>query len=96
MTRIYVVTYDISHPKRLRQVFQTMKAYGEHLQLSVFLCELSQTRLVRMRSDLENIIMPSEDQVLIVDLGPASGLSEKRILALGRPYKLEKRHAYIV
>ena len=96
MTRIYVVTYDISDPKRLRQVFQTMKAYGEHLQLSVFLCDLSQTRLVRMRSDLEDIILPSEDQVLIVDLGPAVGLSAKRILALGRPYKLEKRHAYIV
>jgi len=38
--RVYIVAYDISHPKRLRRVFRTMKVYGQHLQLSVFRCDL--------------------------------------------------------
>ena len=35
MRQTYIVTYDISHPKRLRKVYKLMKGYGEHvLQLS--------------------------------------------------------------
>ncbi len=96
MIRTYVVTYDISDPKRLRRVFQTMKGYGEHLQLSVFICQISHKRLVRMRTELENVIDHRADQVLIVDLGPTDGLAKDRILALGLPFHLEKHHALIV
>ena len=32
----YIVTYDIADPKRLRQVYDTMRGYGTWLQLSVF------------------------------------------------------------
>ena len=41
MRHNYVVTYDISDPKRLRKVYKMMLGYGEHLQLSVFQCELN-------------------------------------------------------
>jgi CRISPR-associated protein Cas2 len=41
MRLLYVVTYDISDKKRLRKVFRLMRGYGDHLQLSVFRCELS-------------------------------------------------------
>ena len=41
MRRLYLVAYDICDPKRLRKVFKTMRGFGEHLQFSVFQCDLT-------------------------------------------------------
>ncbi|MEK7751294.1 MAG: CRISPR-associated endonuclease Cas2, partial [Acidobacteriota bacterium] len=41
MRNSYLVSYDIADDKRLRQVFKTMRAYGDHLQFSVFECQLT-------------------------------------------------------
>lgn len=82
----YLVCYDISDEKRLRKVFKTMRNYGDHLQYSVFECQLTSTDLVRCRAELAEIIHHDEDQVLFVDLGPAEGRGDRVITALGRPY----------
>ena len=37
----YLVTYDISCPRRWRKVYRIMHAFGEHVQLSVFRCDLT-------------------------------------------------------
>jgi len=86
MRNSYVVTYDISDDKRLRQVFKTMRDYGDHLQFSVFECQLTATDLVKLRAELAKIINHDEDQVLFVDLGPSEGRGDRVITALGRPY----------
>lgn len=86
MRTSYLVCYDICDEKRLRQVFKTMRKYGDHLQYSVFECQLTPTDLVRCRSELAEIIDHDEDQVLFVDLGPAEGRGDRVITALGRPY----------
>ena len=82
----YLVCYDISDDKRLRRVFQTMRGWGDHLQYSVFECQLTATDLVRLRAELAEIVHQGEDQVLFVLLGPAEGRGERVITALGRPY----------
>lgn len=86
MRKSFLVCYDISDGKRLRKVFQTMRGYGDHLQYSVFECQLTATDLVRLRFELGVIIHHDEDQVLFVDLGPAEGRGDRVITALGRPY----------
>jgi CRISPR-associated protein Cas2 len=86
MRTSYLVCYDISDEKRLRKVFKTMRNYGDHLQYSVFECQLTSTDLVRCRAELAEIIHHDEDQVLFVDLGPAEGRGDRVITALGRPY----------
>jgi len=86
MRNSYVVTYDISDDKRLRQVFKTMRDYGDHLQFSVFECQLTATDLVKLRAELAKIINHDVDQVLFVDLGPSEGRGDRVITALGRPY----------
>lgn len=87
MVHLYIVTYDISDPKRLQRVFKTMRNYGDHLQLSVFECQLSGKDLVVLRERLREIINDAEDQVLFIRLGPVtSQLEEPAIEALGRPY----------
>ena len=86
MRMSYLVCYDISDEKRLRQVFKTMRSYGDHLQYSVFECQLTPMDLARCRSELSEIIHHDEDQVLFVNLGPAEGRGDRVITALGKPY----------
>lgn len=86
MRQAYVVTYDVCDPKRLRVVFKIMKGYGEHLQLSVFRCELDARDLVELKGRLREAIHHEEDQVLFVDMGPANGRGRECISAIGLPY----------
>jgi CRISPR-associated protein Cas2 len=86
MRTSYLVCYDISDEKRLRSVFKKMRSYGDHLQFSIFECQLSPEDLVRCRTDLNAIIDHREDQIIFVNLGPAEGRGERVITALGRPY----------
>jgi len=82
----YLVTYDISNDRRLARVHKTMRGFGDHLQYSVFECQLTQADLARCRHLLSDIIHHREDQVLFVDLGPAEGRGDRVITALGKPY----------
>lgn len=82
----YIVTYDISHPKRLRKVFKACKDYGLHLQLSVFECDLTAAEKIDFESRLRGLIDSTEDQVLFISLGPSESRGERVISALGQNY----------
>lgn len=94
MRRLLIVTYDICDPKRLRKVFKTMKGFGQHLQLSVFRCDLTEMERFEMIGALQPILHHGEDQVLIIELGPSDG-REHRVEAIGRPVPKERREARI-
>jgi CRISPR-associated protein Cas2 len=96
MRRTYIVTYDISDPGRLRRVYRTMRSFGEHLQLSVFCCDLTGTDRVRMIAVLEAIVDHDEDQIVLVDLGPTSANPIKALKGLGRPLHVRTRGPVIV
>jgi CRISPR-associated protein Cas2 len=84
----YLVAYDICNPKRLRKVARTCEDFGFRRQYSVFLCRLSTTDLVRLKSRLYDIVNLQEDQVLFI---PLCGKCADQIEALGRP--VEKHDA---
>ncbi|NOY90993.1 MAG: CRISPR-associated endonuclease Cas2 [Deltaproteobacteria bacterium] len=92
----YIVSYDVCDPKRLRKVFRVLRGYGDHLQLSVFRCELDKRERVEMVERLTGAIHHGEDQVLVIDLGPADGRGKDCFEALGRPYTHPERHAIVV
>lgn len=96
MRNRYLVSYDISDDKRLRRVFKKMKAFGLHLQYSVFECELSAREVAIMKSAIDPIINHAVDQVLIVDLGPSDGRGGECIEALGLPYRPRERKPVVV
>jgi CRISPR-associated protein Cas2 len=96
MRQAYIVTYDICHPRRLRRVYKLMLGYGEHLQLSVFRCELNPRELVELRAALGRVIHHGDDQVLFVDVGPVDGRGAGSISALGKPYLPPERRAVVV
>jgi CRISPR-associated protein Cas2 len=78
----YIVAYDISDPKRLRKVATTCEDFGVRKQLSVFLCRLSTTDFVRLRSRLYDLINLTEDQLLYI---PLCGKCVPQIEAISRP-----------
>ena len=86
MRSSYLVCYDIADDKRLRNIFQTMRGFGDHIQYSIFECQFTAIDLARCRDALSQIINHKDDQVLFVDLGPTEGRGERVITALGQPY----------
>lgn len=86
MRTTYLVCYDIANDKRLRRVFKACKNFGEHLQYSVFECDLNPGEKVQMERALNVLINHDEDQVIFVTLGPSEGRGDRVITALGLPY----------
>jgi CRISPR-associated protein Cas2 len=86
MRTTYLVCYDIANDKRLRRVFKVCKNYGDHLQFSVFECDLNPSEKTALESELAEVINHNEDQVIFVVLGPAEGRGDRVITALGVPY----------
>lgn len=84
MRNRFIVSYDICDDKRLRRVFKTMRGFGEALQYSVFLCDLSPSERILLLEKLTPLLNHREDQVMLVNLGPADGASGDRIETLGR------------
>lgn len=83
MRKIYIVSYDICNDKRLRLVYKLMRGYGDRIQYSVFLCELSGTDRIHLESRLLEILKTDEDQVLFIPLGPPNGQYVRGIKSLG-------------
>ena len=87
----YIVTYDIADAKRLRRAFNACTNFGNHLQYSVFECDLSPKERTEMETELKGIIKHDEDQVLFVSLGLSSNDATLVIEALGQPYLVRTR-----
>jgi len=96
MRTTYLVCYDITNDKRLRRVFKTCTNFGDHLQFSVFECDLNASEKVQLESALSDIIKHDEDQVLFIELGPAEGRGDRVITALGLPYVKLDAPCYVV
>jgi CRISPR-associated protein Cas2 len=96
MRKVYIVSYDVCCPKRLRKVFKTMRGWGDHLQLSVFRCELNPRELVELRAALSTILHHGEDQVMLVDVGPVEGRGHASITTMGKPYMHPEHHALVL
>lgn len=92
---LYIVTYDISDPRRWRRVFKLMHGYGEWLQLSVFQCRLTPRRRVELTAALNEAIHHAEDHVLLLDLGGADRV-ELRVTSLGKSFAPVAREPMIV
>ncbi len=93
--RLYIVTYDISDPRRWRKVFRLMQGYGRWLQLSVFQCRLSARRRAELARRREAAIHARDDHVLILDLGPADKV-DPHVESLGKTFESVKRAAVVI
>ncbi|MDN5797029.1 MAG: CRISPR-associated endonuclease Cas2 [Intrasporangium sp.] len=67
--RRYLIAYDIAHPRRLRLTCKVMEGYGDRLQYSVFLCDLSGAELAQWERDIRPVLNLGEDSIVVIDLG---------------------------
>ncbi len=58
-----VVSYDIPDDKRRTRVMKALKDFGQHVQYSVFECDLKQEDYRRLRQRLKKLIEPRQDNI---------------------------------
>lgn len=70
----YLVCYDIAAPSRIAKVCRLLKAEGQHVQYSVFLCSLTWPELQALKSRLAEIIDHREDDIRLYPLPSGAAL----------------------
>lgn len=99
MRRHYLVSYDISNPHRLRRVHRIVRDFGQALQYSVFLAQLSAVQKAELIRRLAKAIHDEEDQVLFFDLGRVKGRFEIELPPhelIGRPLGVATDRSIVV
>jgi len=61
------VFYDVNE-KRVQKVFKVCKKYLSHFQKSVFRGEMSPSKLIKFKTDLNKVIDKNEDFICIIKL----------------------------
>ena len=96
MRNRYFVTYDITEDPRRTAVYKLLRGYGDHLQYSVFRCDLTDRRRIELTAALYELIDHATDQILIIDLGPVDGRAAICVSSIGRTYANPERTVLIV
>jgi len=96
MRTTYLVCYDVANDKRLRKAFKICRNFGDHLQYSVFECDLNPAEKLELEEALTQVIKHDEDQVLFVALGPTEGRGNRVITSLGLVYTKLDAPCYVV
>ncbi len=61
----FLVSYDIADDARRTEVFETCKDFGNHVQYSVFLCELDRREVITLRELLREMIQHVEQMEVL-------------------------------
>lgn len=77
-------------------IFRTMKAYGEPLQYSVFVCDLTRQEKLAMQLHLGSIMDRAQDSIVLLDLGVAAAETAVRFEYMGVHRPLPEGGATIV
>jgi CRISPR-associated protein Cas2 len=94
--RLYVISYDIADDARRLDVADALLSYGRRVQYSVFECALGETSFTKLRIQLDGLIHHTEDQILILDLGPLEGRAREAVSSLGKLYVLPKNDSLVI
>lgn len=91
--RRYLLAYDIRDQRRLHAVAKCAEGFGDRIQYSVFVCDLSDMELVHLKANLETLIDRRQDSIMVIDLGSDDAT---RFTFMGQHLKLPDRSALIV
>ena len=88
---MYFCSYDViadrKGDKRRAKLFDLLKDFGEHVQYSVFFCELSVSERLELISTAREIINQEEDQLIVLEVGPDNQDWAMQLECLGKPWK---------
>lgn len=88
---LYLVAYDVCHPRRLRKVCRYLTGYKVGGQKSVFEVWATPAELRSIRADLERLMAADEDRLHILALDP-----RMKPRCLGRAASFTAQHFAIV
>ena len=77
----YVISYDITCPKRWKKVYKRLNGYGRRLQYSIFRCRLTKIEVEKLRWELEKDLS-KDDRLLILNVCERC---ENKTVSLNRP-----------
>jgi len=93
--RLYLCTYDVlssrDGDKRRTKLYELLLDHGEHVQCSVFLCELSRSERASLVALARRILNEGEDQLLVLDIGPETFEWASRLVCLGKTWTPQVR-----
>lgn len=81
--RRVLVAYDVPSDRRRSRVAKKLLKYGDRIQYSVFVVDAAPAKLMRMRGELDDVIDPEEDSVLLCDVGLLSSVDVQRFSYVG-------------
>ncbi|MFI9531064.1 CRISPR-associated endonuclease Cas2 [Micromonospora rosaria] len=67
--RRFLVAYDVTYDIRRTKVTKKLESYGDRVQYSVFIVDARPAQLLRLRTQLADLIDQSKDSVVFCDLG---------------------------
>jgi CRISPR-associated protein Cas2 len=94
--RRFIVTYDIADPGRLRKIFSLLRGFGESIQYSVFMCELSPKEKAILVTSLHEAINHNEDRIMVIDIGSIEIAAFERIEFIGKVIEITNRECIII
>lgn len=89
-----IVAYDIAHDKRRLRVMKMLQGYGEHVQESVFECDLDPASYREMTKRLKQLTSAQQDNVRIYHLCNAD-IERIQHLGVGRPVQVAREFRII-
>lgn len=81
--RRFLVTYDVPSDKRRTRIAKELEHYGDRIQYSVFLFDVAPASMMRLKSEILDMMDSEEDSVLVCDLGLVSKVSDQNFQYLG-------------
>ena len=96
MRHRYLVCYDVCDSKRLARTYKKMNGFGDPVQYSVFICDLSDKEKVILEQELTDILNLKEDQALIVDMGPTEGRGQESVQVIGKARTITRQNVVVV
>lgn len=93
--RLYFCAYDVADDKRRTKLFELLKDHGEHVQFSVFLCELTKSEVAGLIARSRRILHETDDQFLTIDVGKPVASWQDRLQVVGKSWQPQVR-AHII
>ncbi len=96
MRNRYFVAYDIMDSQRLTRTYKTMLGWGDRVQYSVFVCNLSPSELIFMQNDLDNIVNLKEDRIVIINTGSAEIPMSRNVITMGTQINMKEDSILVI
>lgn len=91
-----LICYDVPHDRRRARLASTLEKYGDRVQYSVFVVDISPARLLRLKDETREIINSAEDSVLFCDLGRLAEVSSKNFSYVGQTRPITDNDSLII